>query len=304
MAASALDEVDVDWFVSRANGTVADLAYNPDLVTSARASGLMVLAAVANWNDAKGTFDPAIAHAVLASPAKRAKHARALVDLCVAGGYDGIDLDWESLKAKDRRRFSAFVEQLAVLLHAQGKIMSIAIHAKTYEPGDWSGSRAEDWARLGAAVDEFKVMTYDYTGSWSAPGPIAPPEWMDAVMTFAETLVPPEKIRMGVPFYGYDWHDQTANGLNWADVQGIISAYGPTIQRDPSGEATFTYTDQDGTGHVVFFQDRTALQTKLRVLTEKHPLIAGIAIWVMQDEDPAFWDDIFSLLKAPVSQAP
>ena len=295
----AMDEVNVDWFVSEPNGSVAGSEVNPDLVVVARGAGLKVLATVTNWNNEKDDFDPAIGHAILASASMRTKHAKALRDMCLARGYDGIDLDWESLKGEDRDQFSAFVEELAGLLHAEGKLLSIAIHAKTSEPGTWDGAIAEDWSRLGAAVDEFKVMTYDYSGPWSQPGPVAPPDWMDEVMAFAETLVPAAKIRMGIPFYGYDWHGNTADGINWTDAQGLIAKYSPEVQRDPSGEATFVYTDESATAHVVFFQDRTALQAKLRVVSDKHPAIAGIAIWVLQDEDPAFWDDIVSLLRRP-----
>jgi len=294
---SAVDEVDVDWFHSRRNGSVAGQEENPELVAAARSAGLVVLATVTNPDPVHGGFDPSVAKAILASSSKRHKHAGALVDLCVALDYDGIDLDWESLRAKDKDRFSTFVEDLAQALHAQGKILSIAIHAKTSEPGDWSGAKAEDWSRIGAAVDEFKVMTYDFSGSWSGPGPVAPPDWMDQVIAHAESLVQPSKIMMGVPFYGYDWHGATADGLDWADVQAIISQYQPESVRDPSGEETFMYTDEQGAGHTVFFQDQEALRAKFSMMTANHPAIKGVAIWVLEREDPGFWDVIASALR-------
>ena len=255
------------------------------------------MATVSNWSDSAGDFDPGLAHDILSNAKKRSKHAGALAQLCADHGYDGIDLDWESLRVKDRDRFSAFVESLAAVLHAQGKVLAIAVHPKTSEPGDWSGAKAEDWSRIGAAVDEFKVMTYDYSGPWSPPGPVAPPDWMDEVIAHAETLVASEKIMMGLPFYGYDWSGGTAAGLNWSDVQAILAAHGPAILRDPSGEATFTYTDGGGAAHTVFFQDSPAIQAKLDMMLQSHAGIRGIAIWVMQGEDPEFWDDIAADLR-------
>lgn len=294
---SAIDEVAVDWFYSKRNGSVGGQEESPTLVAAARAAGLRVLATVTNPDPITGDFDPAVAKAILASRAKRHKHAGALVDLCVALDYDGIDLDWESLRAKDKDRFSTFVEELAQALHAEGKILAIAVHAKTSEPGDWSGAKAEDWSRIGAAVDEFKVMTYDFSGPWSSPGPVAPPEWMDQVIAHAESLVPPEKILMGVPFYGYDWHGATADGLDWADAQALVTQYQPDIVRDASGEATFTYTDGNAVQHTVFFQDEEALQAKFAMMTANHAGIKGIAIWVLEREDPGFWDVIASALR-------
>ncbi|MGA9750725.1 MAG: glycosyl hydrolase family 18 protein [Acidobacteriota bacterium] len=293
----AIDEIDLDWFTSQKNGTVVQGYDDPALVAAARAAGLLVMATVSNWSEGKNGFDPAVPRAILRGPRKMRRHAADLAALCDSLGYDGIDLDWESLKAKERDRFSDFVEELAADLHAEGKGLAIAVHPKTSEPGDWSGAKAEDWLRLGAAVDEFKVMTYDYSGPWSPPGPIAPPDWIDAVLTFAQSEVPPEKIMMGLPFYGYDWSAGSAIGLDWADVQSLIAQYAPTVTRDPSGEETFTYTDAMGIVHTVFYQDGQSLEEKIQVLTGKHPDIRGIAIWVLEREDPSFWGLIDGLLR-------
>lgn len=294
----ALDELDVAWYVSTRKGTVEGQDWDPQLALTARDSGVKVFATVSNWSDTLNDFDPRIPHRILKSRSKRLKQAATLVSLCLDAGYDGIDLDWESLEAKDRDRFSAFVEDLAAALHGKGLRLAVAVHPKTSEPGDWSGAQAEDWVRLGAAADEFKVMTYEYSYAGSAPGPVAPPAWMSAVLSHAESLVPSSKIMMGLPFYGYDWSGGTAIGLNWADVQTLVATYSPEIRRDASGEATFGYVDSAGAAHTVFYQDSEAVQTKLRMMLQDHPAIRGAAIWVMHEEDPRFWAVVASELKA------
>jgi spore germination protein len=298
LAQGALDELDLDWYVSSRKGTVEGENWDPQLVLTSHGAGVKVLATVSNWSDALNDFDPKITHAILKSGAKRQRQVAALVGLCLDQDYDGIDLDWESLKVKDRDRFSSFVEDLAAALHRNGLLLAIAVHPKTSEPGDWSGAQAEDWVRLGAAADEFKVMTYEYSYPGGSPGPVAPPDWMSAVLSHAESLVPPSKIMMGLPFYGYDWSDGTAVGLNWQDVQTIIADYAPDVRRDPSGEATFVYTDATGMGHTVFFQDRQAVETKLQMMLQDHPGIRGASIWLMHEEDPRFWSVVASSLKS------
>lgn len=295
-ARGAIDEVNVDWFLSREDGSLDKSEENLPFVEEAHSRGLKVLATVSNYSTDIGDFDSHLADRILRSTKLQKRHVSEIVQLCVEKGYDGIDLDWESVYAADRNRFTKFVQQLAAKLHERGKLLSIAVHAKTSEPGDWYGAQAEDWEKIGAAVDEFKVMTYDYSGSWSEPGPVAPPDWMDEVMTFAETLVPAAKIRMGVPFYGYDWSGSGAVGVSWTDVQSLISMYQPSIVRDPSGEATFQY--ETDVPHVVFFQDRPAIAAKLEMLRNKHPSVSGIAIWVMGGEDPGFWDEIAQHLRS------
>jgi len=291
-ARGAIDEVNGDWYISLPNAGLQGSDEDPSYVILAHGKGLRVLATVSNYSLALDDFDSNLAHLILNTPKLRDRHVTNICRMCVKKGFDGIDLDWESVLRADRSRFTQFVRALASALHKHHKLLSIAVSAKTSEPGDWFGAQSEDYAKIGAAVDEFKVMTYDYSGSWSGPGPIAPPDWTDAVLTFAESVVPSAKIMMGVPFYGYDWHNQTADSLVWADVQLLTTKYTPTIIRDASGEATFSYTDESGTPHTVFFQDRQAIATKFEMLLTLHPKIRGIAIWVMGGESPEFWDEV------------
>lgn len=296
LARNAIGEVNVDWYHSRRNGFIDSSSEDMGYVALAKSRGLRVLATVSNYSDKRGDFDSLLAHRILKNPRLRERHLTAICRLCVEKGFDGIDLDWESVFRPDRNRFTRFVQALAGRLHRRGKILSIAVHAKTSEPGDWFGARSQDYAKLGAAVDEFKIMTYDYSGSWSEPGPVAPPVWADAVLTFAESVVAPDKIMMGLPFYGYDWDGEDAEYRLWTESQGLITAYSAVLERDASGEATFRYTDAAGKTHTVFFQDRLAIRAKLQMLRSRHPDIRGIAIWCMGGEDEEFWDEIASQL--------
>jgi spore germination protein YaaH len=284
--AGAVDEVQADWYAVRADGSLTSDSVDPAFVGLAHADGCRVLAVVTNW--AGGDFSPSRAHAVLTSANARAKLVADLREACSTYGFDGVDLDIESVPARDRDLLSSFVEEAAEGLHADGRILAMAVHPKTSEPGDWSGAQAEDYARLGAALDEFQVMTYAYSGAWSRPGPIAPPGWMGRVLGFAVSQVDPAKVWMGLPFYGCDWWPGGATEITWAQAVRRRTAHHRRVTRTASGEARFIYRDWRGR-HVVYFQDRTALAAKLRVLTRRDPGAAGVTIWVMGGEDPRFW---------------
>jgi spore germination protein len=288
LKAKAIDEVDFVWYLSQADGTVTAEREDLDLVQSTRRNGAQAFATVVNRKPGGG-FDGAIAARILATPASRHAHLEALAKLVVDKGYDGLDLDWELVPVADRDRFSAFVEELASALHQEDRLLSIAVFPKESEPGAWVTQKAADYQRLGAAVDEFKVMTYSYSGGWSGPGPQTPLAWADRVLTFAASQVAPQKVLMGVPFYGFDWHGEAATALQWRDAAAKLKELGMTASRHAaSQEATFHY-EQDGVAHTVFFQDRTAIAAKLGLLTSKHATLAGIAVWQMYGEDPGFW---------------
>jgi spore germination protein YaaH len=258
-----------------------------------------LLVTVSNWNNKIGGFDQSIPQQILSSSERTQAQISSLVSQCVACGYAGIDLDWESLVPSDRDLFSGFVSQLATALHARDKVLSIDVAAKTDDLGTWPTAESEDYAALGQAVDEFKIMTYDYSGSWSGPGPIAPTSWVDHVIRYAESKVPAGKIWVGVPFYGYDWNGTKSRSattdVDCTVARRLIQKYRPRIRRLPDKEATFTYR-KAGRTHVVVYQDRLSLAAKLAVLRKRHPEIAGICIWVMGGEDKRFWPLIASAL--------
>lgn len=289
-AAHAVDEIDFDWYHTQSDGSVTVQHEDPALVGAARGYGLNLFATVTNSTTAGGAFSRDVAAAVLASPDRRGKFVDNLVALVEHMGYDGVDLDWEDLKPADRDQFSALVDQLASALHAQGRFLSVAVVPKTSEPGEWDNQKYADWSRIGKAVDEFKIMTYSYSGPWGAPGPQAPLAWVDKVLTFAQRVVPAKKVLMGVPFYGFDWHGGSVATASAHRAAALAAQYHATVTRDPSsGEATMTFKDSGGETHTVYFMDKQAVAAKLARLRERHPGIAGISVWVMGQEASGFW---------------
>jgi len=291
----AVDEVDFDWYHSQPDGSVLAQNEDLDLVAEAADAEVNVFATVVNSPRFGAAFSADTVSAILKTQKTRRRHVRALVRLVLEKGYDGIDLDWEELHAADRDRLSLFVEELAAALHKRGRFLSIAVFPKTSEPGSWSAQQVMDYARLGAVVDQFKIMLYAYSGPWSDPGPQAPFEWVDEVLRFARREVPPEKIYMGIPFFGYSWRAGTARAMTAKEVAALPQAFLNNAARDEgSGELILRFTDDYGVAHHAYVQDRAALQAKLEHLREEHPDIAGISIWAMGQEGPRFWEVVQS----------
>lgn len=282
--ASTIDKISPYWYKLKSDGSVAPYEWAGDrkLLSLAQEKHIPVMPLISN------EFDPERVSKMLASESSRDAHARELTSLVVSKGYDGLDLDYESLRAADRDKFSAFVEDLAKRLHDHGKKLSIAVHPKTSEPGSWDGARAEDWKRLGRAADEFEIMMYDYHWDGSKAGPAAPPNWIDDVLSFAETRVAPYKIRMGLPFYGRDWQGTNANDLVYAEVEKLKAEHPVDVHRSSSGEPYFRYSGD----HTVYYQDSKSLSMKLAVLKRKHPKIGGITIWHVGGESKGYWTAI------------
>lgn len=283
--AANLDEVNFFWYKVQPTGSLGAFpgAEDPALLAVARTHNLRVLPTITN------DFDGSRVAALLSDQETRTVHLQAIVSLVEHMDYDGIDVNYEALPVDARDDFTAFIEALAAELHARDKLLSLVVHPKTNDKGTWDGPRAQDWLSLGAVVDEFKVMTYDYHWNASLPGPIAPLDWTDEVMAYARQTVPPDKIWMGLPFYGYDWVGREGKGLVWATAEALIRHRSPITRRDPSsGELYFSYAVDD-TQHTVYIPDAKAIALKMRRVWLRHPDIAGVAIWRLGGESPEHW---------------
>lgn len=221
-------------------------------------------------------------------PVARAAHVRALTDLVVANGFDGLDLDYESLFAADRAAFSRLVRDLADALHAAGATLSVAVHPKTSEPGSWDGPKAQDYAAIGAAADRVRIMAYDFHWATSAAGPIAPVSWVRDVAAFAARAIPAHKIDLGVPLYGYDWTGSTGTGVTYAEVRALIDRYRPTVRwSKQDAESWFTYRDAARVTHTVWFADRRSVEARKTVAANAG--LGGVVYWRLGGEDAGIW---------------
>lgn len=286
------------WYEMTAGGGISRYpgAEDAGVLSGLRGTGVPVVPTITN------NFDPARVSTMLASSTSRAAHVTVLVDLVSALGYDGIDVDYEGLVAADRDRYSAFAGELATALHARGKTLSLAVHAKTAEPGTWSGPQAQDYAALGAVADRVRIMAYDYSWETSPAGPIAPLSWVDAVAAFASSQIPAAKVELGMSLYGYDWVGSRGEGVTHDVALGRLASFGATRTWDSAAaEPTFTYSS-GGSAHTVYYADAQSVAARLAVVDTYG--LAGAAFWRLGGEDPAVWSTVRNRWYAGTAPAP
>jgi spore germination protein YaaH len=173
-------------------------------------------------------------------------------------------------------------------------LVGVALHPKESEPGTWDAPRAQDWAALGAAVDYFQPMTYDYHWASGSPGTIAPPVWVRSVCSFAATKVDPSKIELGLKTAGVNWSGKGAD-ITWPVFLGIQARAGKAQRDENTQELTLSAPG----GGEVWMPDAATAVPKLQIARELG--LRGIAMWVLGSEDPATWKafQAFNGVQAP-----
>ena len=210
-------------------------------------------------------------------------------------GYQGVDIDFEFILAKDRDAFTAFVGQVAETMRANGYHTSVALAPKTGADQTGLLYEGKDYRALGEAADHVLLMTYEWGYTYGPPMAVAPINQVRRVVEYAVTEIPWEKIDLGIPNYGYDWKLPFERGVTKAVTIGNVEAVriavanNAEIKFDEVAQSPFfNYTNtQDGSTHEVWFEDVRSLQAKFNLIKEFR--LRGCGYWTIMQWFRANW---------------
>ena len=299
------------WFHATAATTIVPSGTAPDTQLAASIAGIRAHGVPVTITVTDGTGSGGMA-AILSNPATRVQHEQTLLALAQKYGASGIDLDYENmaifangntaLTQPTRAGFDALVHELSVALHANHMILAVEVMTKTSEPGTSAAGQVYDYPTIGRWADRVRIMTYDqhYAGSRYPGGAVSGVNWVDSILAFATSVIPPAKLYMGVPLYGYDWSSAggRAKALSFPQAQALMQQYNAKRQWSvQDGAPYFSYTDAAGAQHTVWYNDAQALQARLP-LVGKYGL-GGVAFWSFGNEDPGIWQVLRTSMYGP-----
>jgi len=278
-----LDYVSPFWFYIDGQGQIEDKdeAEVTRLIKSRGVKNLPTFRNKVNYGDF---------HGVLADPSLRRRAIGNILRLLDAHGYDGVNIDFEALDAADRPNVTQFMADLAAALRPQGKMVTQALPAKDKEKDTgWAGPF--DYAALAPHNDLILLMSYGFrTGNSSVPGSTAPMGWVEATVAYAASQIAPQKLLLGVAWYGYDWNTSTgppARAVRYPQTMELASRFGASPQYDEASESPVLKYNQDGQEHQVWYEDERSVIAKLE-LVNKYGL-AGVGGWRLGQEAPGVW---------------
>lgn len=206
-----------------------------------------------------------------------------MIGEALSRGAVGVDIDMEYIPAVYKEEFAAFIRNFSERLHNSGLILHIDLAPKT--SADQSGTlyEAHDYSVLGAAADYVFLMTYEWGYMFGPPMAVAPIDKVTAVLDYAVTEIPLEKITLGIPNYAYDWALPFEQGVTAARVIGnlyaaeLASDSGAEIRFDETAQTPFYSYTSDGTEHIVWFEDVRSMSAKFKLVNSRG--IAGCGFW-------------------------
>lgn len=230
--------------------------------------------------------------------------ASQLAEAIAALNLDGVNLDMENLTEEDRDSYTEFVRILREKL-PPNKELSVCVAAN---PNGWSkGWQASyDVAQLAQHSDFLMLMAYDqHWGGSSVPGPVAGLSWVEKSVQQALRYVPPDKLVLGIPFYGRYWNSDGSvlgAGISNKLAQELISRYQAVPRFDETEQSpafTFTVSPEEeppvinfrmlepGT-YTVWYENERSIKGKLSLVRKYN--LRGVSSWSLSQETPDTWD--------------
>jgi spore germination protein len=238
--------------------------------------------------------------ALLNDPQAVTQHANAVCSLATDNNFAGVDIDYENFVLQLSTAaapgvaplFTSMLAQMATCLHAHHKKLEVAVLPRTGDPRygyieNHLAVAAFDYGAIGKIADDIQPEAYDFSYPGSSPGSVDPIAWVTAVVKYTEAQVPPSKIQLGLPLYGYDW--VTKGSAVTADVAtNLATQHNVVPTRDAATQSlVFTYTGSDGNNHVVWYDDAQATQARENVARQYG--LNGVAFWAIGDQQSGTW---------------
>jgi hypothetical protein len=197
-----------------------------------------------------------------------------------AEGFDGLQIDYEYIPGRDAQNFLTFLEEIRKRL-PRGKIFSVAVPARMRTISD----DIYHYPKIAALCDRVFIMAYDEHWSTSAPGSIASMDWCKKIASYAKTVIPAEKLVIGLPSYGRTWGRTWNRAFYHSGVKRIWRENGkPEIKRT-KGIPHFSFTVPVSV--TCYYEDDYSLVERCRMYEQMG--IGKIGFWRVGFEESSFW---------------
>ena len=277
-------------YIVNADGTLREFEDGPIVAVSTQ-MGITMLMSISNAGGPG--FDSERARVIISDQAVQDSLFENVLKVMQEEGYKGLNINFEMLFPEDRELYNNFLRRAVEFFHPYGYSISTALAPKTYDmkTGIWWG--AHDYETQGQIVDFIVVMTYDWGCGACPPMAVAPVNEMIKVLDYAVSVIPRDKILMGVPFYGFDWTLPFETGdmgklVDYTSALKLAAKYGSHIEFDVLSQVPyFYYFSPEGERHVVWFEDARSFRAKYNLVDQYN--LRGVSYWVLGLSAPQNW---------------
>ncbi len=271
------------WFALTDNEGGYTCLADEEYVNKAHAAGLQVWALLDNFS---GNVQSEV---LLSKTSVRKKLIENLIRDAEVYGFDGYNLDFESLKESAGPHYVQFIREMSAACRNNGLVLSV----DNYVPAAYN--RFYDRAEQGVVADYVIIMGYDEHFAGGEPGSVASLEYVKRGIEQTLLEVPKEKVINALPFYTRVWTEMEdgtvsseALGIerakNWVE-ENQIELYWQDSLGQYYGEKGI-----EGGSQYLWMEDERSLELKMDLIRQNN--LGGVAFWKLGFEPASIWDTV------------
>ena len=273
------------WFnVVSGDGTYTSLA-SRDYVDKAHDMGLKVWAMVENVSTEESVKN-LNTKTLMSSTSTRKKLIEKLMNEADTYGFDGFNLDFESLKAEAGPHYVQFIREMSVACRNKGLVLSV----DNYVPSSYTAfyNRRDQ----GIVADYVIVMGYDEHYAGGEAGSVSSIPYVREGIENTLKEVPKEKVINAVPFYTRVWTvnegKTSSKAYGISDARQWVEENQVELSWDKLLGQYYGETVSGSGQQYIWMEEEDSMKLKIDLIKEFD--LAGVACWKLGFEPADIWD--------------
>ena len=274
-------------------GEIISGADDTEIIQLAKAYGAAPMMFISTMTE-EGIIRREVTYNILHNPSVQDHFINNAIYMLKTKGFYGINIYAENVTNDNINSLAEYLKRASAIFHSEGYKVLITITPTTNVDTPGIAFEKLDYSKLSEYVDGIIFSSYDWARSYSYPNAIFPVNILRELMDYVISIIPSEKIFLGVTALGYDWTLPYVPGATEAIIISndravqIAAENDIPIQFNEAAQSSyFHYMDVDGILHIVWFKDARSFDARAELVAEYN--LQGLSIWTIMRFITQLW---------------
>lgn len=278
------------------SGDVVSFYDDTEIIEASKAYGVVPIMLVTTLTE-QGTQNIQEAYEILLSEEIQDQLIDNILQIMELKGYYGFNMTFLYLTENSEELYNNFTRRVSRRLSNEGYLVFVTVDPGVSVTENVNEFVEINYSIIGNEVDGISFTNYVWGTNIKPPSPVSSITNIRVFLDYVSTMVPPEKIHVGLQIIAYDWEIPYVAGFSKANsltVEGAIDLardVGAVIQFDEISQSPyFEYIRNVGGSprqHVVWFIDARTVNSVVSLILENQ--YRGPGVWNIMSYYAQLW---------------